>query len=46
MKTAVIIKHEAETKWLVMKYLDEAVISEDWCNTQTAADEIKASWEG
>jgi len=46
MKTAVIIKHAAETKWLVMQYLGGAVQFEEWCDTQAAADELKASWEG
>lgn len=46
MKTAVIIKHETETKWLVLKYTDEKLTSEEWCDTETKAQAVKDTWEG
>ena len=44
MKTAVIIKHDHETNWLVMKYLDNHVVGEDWCSSESEANTAKTNW--
>ena len=45
MKTAVIIKHSTETKWLVLKYTDESLTSEEWCDTESKATTAKNTWQ-
>ena len=45
MKTAVIIKHSTETKWLVLKYTDESLTSEEWCATESEATTAKNTWQ-
>lgn len=45
MKTAVIIKHSIETKWLVLKYTDESLTSEEWYDTESEATRAKNTWQ-
>lgn len=45
MKTSIIIKHSTETKWLVLKYTDESLTSEEWCDTESEATTAKANWD-
>tara|TARA_B100001113_G_scaffold340742_1_gene325209 strand:+ start:1278 stop:1418 length:141 start_codon:yes stop_codon:yes gene_type:complete len=45
MKTAVIIKHDHEEKWLVLKYLGEDLVGENWCDNEDAANVVKTGWE-
>ncbi len=44
MNTAVIIKHDHETKYLVLFYTDEKLIKEERL-TQAKANKAKTDWE-